>query len=260
MAADHEYSDSFVAGLQWMWGEGFLSPGGAEEVALILGGVGLDGLQVLDIGCGLGGIDALLVEQHGAEKVTAIDIDAGLIEKASALAQSKGLGSRIDFQTVTPGVLPYTDNSFDVVFSKDSLVHVPDKAACYADIHRVLKPGGMLAMGDWFGSDQTVTTEMQHWLSIVGLDFKLGTLGAAKDLLSTVGFTAINTRDRNQWYAGYIEQELSTLSGESYRLLEKKLGIDAARQRRESSLAKQVVVNQGQLRPGHIQATAGATS
>ncbi len=239
-----------------MWGEGFLSPGGAEEVALILEGIDLTGCHVLDIGCGLGGIDLLLVEQHGAAKVTAVDVDASLINQARALAQAKDLADRLDFQTVTPGVLPYHDNTFDVVFTKDSLVHVSDKAACYADIHRLLKPGGRLAMGDWFGSDNIVTPEMQHWLTIVGLDFKLGTLNAAKALLRAAGFNDIHTRDRHHWYADYMAEELATLSGRSYALLEQKIGPEAARQRRDSSRAKQVVVDQGQLRPGHIQATA----
>lgn len=256
---DHAYSDSFVAGLQWMWGEGFLSPGGAAEVAQILDGISLGGCHVLDIGCGLGGIDALLVEDHGAAKVTAIDIDVDLVDRASAFIASKGLSERIECHTVTPGTLPYPDNTFDIVFSKDSLVHVPDKAACYSDIHRILKPGGQLAMGDWFGSNQTVTPEMQHWLTIVGLDFKLGTLDAAGEILASIGFRDIVTRDRNRWYADYMKEELASLSGERYQSLQSRLGHEAARQRRESSLAKQVVVNQGQLRPGHIQATAGMT-
>ena len=38
----HEYTEEFVAGLEWIWGEGFLSPGGPEEVAAILNGLDLD--------------------------------------------------------------------------------------------------------------------------------------------------------------------------------------------------------------------------
>ena len=51
--SDEEYSESFVAGLEWIWGEGFMSPGGADEVLEILQGVDLTGKRVLDIGCGL---------------------------------------------------------------------------------------------------------------------------------------------------------------------------------------------------------------
>ena len=56
-----EYDDTLVAMLEMIWGEGFLSPGGAEEVALLLEGEYISGKKVIDIGCGIGGIDVLLV-------------------------------------------------------------------------------------------------------------------------------------------------------------------------------------------------------
>ena len=55
------YPDSFINALQAIWGDGFLSPGGPEEIAAMLDGNDLTGLSVLDIGCGVGGIDCLLV-------------------------------------------------------------------------------------------------------------------------------------------------------------------------------------------------------
>ena len=48
-----------------------------------------------------------------------------------------------------PGPLPFADASFDIVFSKDALLHVPDKDALFAEIFRVLKPGGVFAASDW---------------------------------------------------------------------------------------------------------------
>ena len=48
-----EYDDDFVAVIEAMWGEGFLSPGGPEEVARILEGVSLAAGRVLDVGCGM---------------------------------------------------------------------------------------------------------------------------------------------------------------------------------------------------------------
>ena len=53
-----------IAMLEAVWGAGFLSPGRAEEVARVVGGLDLAGKSVLDIGCGAGGIDIALVRQH----------------------------------------------------------------------------------------------------------------------------------------------------------------------------------------------------
>ncbi|MDH3453161.1 MAG: methyltransferase domain-containing protein [Gammaproteobacteria bacterium] len=249
-----EYDDVFVAGLEWMWGEGFLSPGGRDEVAEILSGVVLDDKRVLDIGCGIGGVDVLLVAEFGAEHVTGIDVETPLLAKAAQTAQRAGVVERVAFELVTPGRLPFDDGCFDVVFSKDSMIHIPDKVQIYTEIKRVLKPGGRLAFSDWFGSTQPDTAEFLAWLDIVGLTFNLGTLDDAAALLAELGFVAIQTNDRNAWYGAYMERELATMLGENFEKLVIHLGREAAEHRLKSSSLKKQVVDQGLLRPGHIRA------
>ena len=93
-----EYDEGMQALLQHVWGDGFLSPGGAQEIARLLEGVDLRGRRVLDIGCGLGAIDVLLVTHHGAAQVTGIDLDAELIAKARAripLQASASVSTRV---------------------------------------------------------------------------------------------------------------------------------------------------------------------
>ncbi|MBX2825637.1 MAG: methyltransferase domain-containing protein [Gammaproteobacteria bacterium] len=254
--SEEEYSASFVAGLEWIWGEGFLSPGGPDEVLEILQGVDLTGKRVLDVGCGLGGADLLMVRDLHAAEVVGIDVEPAMVQRATEAARAANLAERLDFRLVTPGAVPFDDDSFDVVFSKDSMVHIEDKRACYADLARVLKPGGVLAVGDWFGSSTTATAEMRQWLDVVGLNFELGTLGEAVDLLCATGFSHVSGRDRNRWYAEYMEQELAPLAGVQFERLAEKIGQEAAEQRLASSSLKQIVVLQGQLRPGHLHATS----
>ena len=249
-----EYPDEFVTGLEWMWGEGFMSPGGAEEVGALLSGVDLSGKTVLDIGCGVGGVDLVLVRDYGVGQVIGIDIEAQLIEQARARVQAAGLAEQIDCRLVEPGALPFTEASLDVVFSKDSMIHIPDKAAAYAEIFRVLKPGGQMIVSDWFGSDQPETPEFKEWLIIVHLNFAMGTLKAAAQLLADTGFETIRTRDRNTWYGENIKQELAMLQGDNYDRLAAKMSPDFAAQRLKSSQMKRVVVEQGLLRPGHLHA------
>jgi len=193
-----------------------MSPGGADEVRKILHGVNLQGKRVLDIGCGLGGADALMVRDLEAAHVTGIDVEAALLERASDMAHKANLNDFLDFILVTPGPFPFPENTFDVVFSKDSMVHIEDKFGCYRDIARVLKPDGVFAAGDWFGSSEPVSSEMRQWLEAVGLSFELGTLGQAIDLLSAAGFDDVVGRDRNRWYGDYMEQELLPLAGEQF--------------------------------------------
>ncbi len=249
-----EYDETFVAGLEWMWGDGFLSPGGGAEVAAILDGIDPRGARLLDIGCGIGGVDLLLVREHGAARVTGIDVEAPLIEQGRARIAHAGLADRIDLEQVEPGPLPFADASFDLVFSKDAMIHIPDKCAIYTEIHRVLRPGGALAFSDWFGSAAPPTPELDRWLEIVGLTFRMRPIEEAAALLGEIGFAQVTIRDRNRWYLEWMDQELARLSGAALDGLARRIGREAATQRRHSSLAKLEVVRQGQLRPGHVRA------
>ena len=249
-----EYGDTFVAGLEWMWGEGFLSPGGAEEVARIVAGVPIAGARVLDVGCGLGAIDVLLVERFGAAHVTGIDVEAALVERAAARVEAAGMADRISIRKVSPGPLPFEAGAFDVVFSKDSMIHIPDKRALYAEVHRVLAPGGWMAVSDWFGNGLEPTDAMREWLDAVGLTFTLESIEASAKLVQACGFTDVDRVDRNAWYAEAAADELETLSGENYPRLVERLGAEAAARRLESSTRKKAVVDGGELRPGHLRA------
>jgi len=120
-----EYDSAMQTRLQLIWGEGFLSPGGAGEVAYLLEGSDIRGCKVLDIGAGLGVIDQLLVTQHGAGSVLGIDVDPVLLKQMDARIARAQLSDRIESRCVTPGPLPFESASFDVVFSKDAIVHIP---------------------------------------------------------------------------------------------------------------------------------------
>ncbi|MFT5113000.1 MAG: SAM-dependent methyltransferase [Parasphingorhabdus sp.] len=249
-----EYHDAFVNGLEWMWGEGFMSPGGAEETAVLLGNTPVAGKQVLDIGCGIAGVDIALVQNHQAAKVIGIDIDAYLLRRGRELVTSKGLQDRIVLKQVEPGALEFESSSLDIVFSKDSLVHVRNKSAIYAEIFRILKPGGYMAVGDWLGNGLEPTTEMLAWLDVFGTNVSLDTLHYCVDLTRQAGFVDIDFADRNTWYAADMRKEIASISGDNFPSLVEAIGEDAATQRLISSTAKLKVVEGGELRPGHIRA------
>ena len=59
--------------LKTVWGEGFLSPGGTDEIDQILKGLNLKNKKVLDIGCGTGGAVFHMIEKYGAKEVIGID-------------------------------------------------------------------------------------------------------------------------------------------------------------------------------------------
>lgn len=250
----NQYPDDLVAGLEWMWGEGFLSPGGPEEVRLLLDGVDLTGAKVLDVGSGLGGIDILLAREHGAREVIGLEVEAPLIARAAAAVEKAGLTGRVAFRQVEPGPFPFDDSTFDAVFSKDSMIHIPDKPALYAEVLRVLRPGGLFVASDWlYGGGPDFSATMKAWLEIVHLDFRMESPENTAAALLQVGFADVVVRDRNAWYVEEVQREIDSVSGENFERAAAALGRDAAERRLASSRLKKRVVEEGDLRPCHLR-------
>ena len=170
------YHEDRLARLQLVWGEGYLSPGGDANVRLIVEGVPLEGRRVLDIGCGIGGPSMLLAGALGAH-VTAVDVSENVLRQARTLAASRGLSDQVTFQRVEPGPLPFDDASFDVVFTKDAMTHIDDKASLFAEVRRVLVPGGHFLASDWlYAEDAASDPAFRAWMGDDAELFKLDTI------------------------------------------------------------------------------------
>ena len=250
-----EYDDNLMALLEAVWGEGFMSPGGIDEVDRYLDGISLTGLMVLDIGCGLGGIDIHLVKQHQAARVTGIDIDEALIDRSTGLARKYDVTALTEFICVEPGPLPFASTSFGIVTSKDSIIHIPNKRELAAEIYRVLEPGGWFVASDWLaGYDDEPSDEMRAYLVAEGLDFGLATAEAYQLALELAGFDQIDLIDRNHWYRQQARLERDRLGGKLYDELSASLGTDFLDHQIDVWDKMIIALDQGQLRPTHLRA------
>lgn len=104
--------------------------------------------RVLDVGCGRGSITrdlACLVPQSG---VLGIDINATLIDAAKSRATERHIRN-IDFMVMDANALETMPSaSFDVIHEHQVLFHLPDPVPILKELHRILKPGGILSMRD----------------------------------------------------------------------------------------------------------------
>ena len=201
-----EYDDATVALLELVWGAGFMAPGGAQNVRKLVAGLDVRGKTILDIGCGLGGGDIVLARDLGA-KVVGIDLEAPLIARAQAYVDAASLSDRISLRQVAPGPLDFPDASFDVVYSSGAFTQTQDKAGIFAEVFRVLKPGGAITSYDWMGIDQPHSADMLHWFEVEGLTYALETLPGHARLLEGAGFTQVNVRDDEGWYTQEAQNE-----------------------------------------------------
>jgi len=112
-------------------------------------------VSVLDLGCGTGAVLRLLEERlHPDSTLTGADIS----EKILAAARSFSPNSRIHWNKIQPGRLPYGDASFDVLIMHTLLSHVPHTDLLLKEASRVLRPGGSLIV---FDADHAATTFAQ---------------------------------------------------------------------------------------------------
>jgi len=128
----------------------------------------LDGLRILDIGCG-GGLVAEPLSRLGA-LVTGIDPASDNIEAARTHAVISGLD--IDYRTATAEEIAARDEQFDAVLCLEVVEHVPDPAGFIGLAAGLVRPGGLLVAS-------TINRTMKAWLlAIVGAEYVLRWLPA----------------------------------------------------------------------------------
>lgn len=136
-----------------------LAPGdlsGADEFHLgwhaataeLAGDLGLGPeLHVLDVGCGIGGPARHFAAAHGC-CVTGIDLTAEFVEAAEALTRRCGLAGLVSFRQGSALAMSFPDDAFDAATLIHVGMNIADKAALFAEVRRVLKPGARFGVYD----------------------------------------------------------------------------------------------------------------
>lgn len=113
-------------------------------------------IQVLDVGCGIGGTSRYLAKKFGSTnaKVTGITLSPVQAKRASELAAQQNVVNA-EFRVMDALNMTFPDNSFDLVWACESGEHMPDKKKYVEEMTRVLKPGGKVVIATWCQRDDT---------------------------------------------------------------------------------------------------------
>lgn len=169
------------------------------------------GQTVLDLGCGAG-LDVFVARNEiGPEgRVIGVDMTAEMIARARENADRLGLDN-VEFRLGEIEHLPVRSGSVDVVISNCVLNLVPDKQRAFAEIHRVLKPGGHFCI-----SDIVASRKLPGWVSGIAEAYAGCVAGALPrqdylNLITTAGFTSVEVQaeKRIEVPADLIRQHLS---------------------------------------------------
>jgi ubiquinone/menaquinone biosynthesis C-methylase UbiE len=102
--------------------------------------------KVLDIACGTGEFERLVLTQEPTQEIVGVDIS----EKMLAIARQKlHAYPNVSFHTAPASALPFCDNSFDLVVSASSFHYFENPVAALVEMKRVLKPNGRVIILDW---------------------------------------------------------------------------------------------------------------
>jgi arsenite methyltransferase len=141
--------------------DGEMHPGGERLTRRLAALAGVArGTRVVDVACGAGGSVRLLARELDAEAV-GVDLGAALLARARRTANEAGLGDRVRFVLGDAEALPLPDASFDVALSECSLCVFPDKRLALAEMARVVRPGGVLAIADVTAAPAALPPELR---------------------------------------------------------------------------------------------------
>ncbi len=166
---------------------------GILATAELAGAAGLESsTRVLDLGCGIGGPARYLAATFGC-KVTGVDLSPDFIDAATYLTARCGLSDRVTFQVGDALHLPFEDAAFDTVFLQHVVMNIENRAALYAQLRRILAPGGRLATYDLVLRDGDPVYPAP-WARDASTSFLLSE-AETRTALEQAGFKAVLWRD-----------------------------------------------------------------
>ena len=151
------------------------------------------GDRILDVGCGLGGPARFLASAYGC-RVTGIDLTDEFAQVAGMLTRRTGLSERVSIAQGDALALPFDDASFDGAWIQNVAMNVADRERLLAEIRRVLRAGGRLALTEITAGPGGAPHFPVPWAARSELSFLIGA-DALREKLETAGFKVIAWED-----------------------------------------------------------------
>ncbi|KAK9800739.1 hypothetical protein WJX73_003088 [Symbiochloris irregularis] len=202
---EQQYNTNGILRYERIFGEGFVSTGGLATTEEFVKQLDLQpGQRVLDVGCGIGGGDFYMASKYGAF-VHGVDLSVNMVLIALERASTHNVGHKVSFDIADVTTCEVRDGSYDVIYSRDTILHIQDKPTLFKRFLRMLKPGGKLLISDYCRSPKAPSPGFAAYIKQRGYD-----LHSVKDygsMLEGAGFVEVQAEDRTWQFKECLAQE-----------------------------------------------------
>jgi len=159
----------------------------------------VQGMRVLEVGCGRGVGTEIILDRFGAGEVHAFDLDPDMVDLArKRLARYEGKRVRLETGDVT--AIREDDSSFDAVFDFGIIHHVPDWAAAVGEVVRILRPGGR------FFFEEVTKKALERWSARTFFEHPRENRFSAEEFVAELERRDIDvgTNYRKIWFGDFV--------------------------------------------------------
>ncbi|XP_037519867.1 uncharacterized protein LOC119396650 [Rhipicephalus sanguineus] len=208
-----QYSSNGVRLYEWIFGDTFISTGGLSTTEWGVKKAGVkDGDRILDVGCGVGGHDFYMAEKFDV-RIMAVDLSVNMMSIAlEHFAKRPHLADKIQFKMSDVMQAEFPEASFDLIYSRDALLHIADKDTLFALFHKWLAPGGRIFFTDYCRGDKDKEEYSEEFKQYVAQrQYNLLTVSEYGQLLKKAGFVNVKAEDISEDTVSNLRRELERL-------------------------------------------------
>lgn len=207
-----QYTRNGVLRYEKIFGSGFISTGGSTSTTSFYNDFESKNLlkpkqTVLDVGCGIGGGDFLMAEKFGVD-ILAMDLSANVIGIAWERAKDHP-NLNVEFELGDIKKQQYPNNTFDFIYSRDTLLHIDDKEALFAKFKDWLKPGGKIFITDYCCGPKPWSDNYAAYVAQRGYNLK--TVEEYGKIFTDLGFVNVEATNVTDFFVEMLKTEVTRL-------------------------------------------------
>jgi len=164
--------------------------------------------KVLDVGCGIGGSAFYMYKNFGVD-VLAVDLSTNMINIGKQRAMEEKCADKVKFDIVDITTANYEPQSFDVIYSRDTILHIADKESLFTNFLKWLKPGGQLLISDYCRGDKETSDRFEAYVK--QRNYQLVTVKEYGKIIEKVGFSQVKAEDKTGFFEMVLKRELGEL-------------------------------------------------